>query len=269
MTSTATRGPPRASAAAGVEEAAALGRARGRAFVGDTQRPAERRPASRVQRTTASTSARRARAARLGRHPHRDSGARAPDRRSDTATAIPTGAPSRSANSSAMPGCDGDGLPARVIPRPRLGERLAEGSGGRQRAESKLPPRAHSPGGTGVPRHPRSTWSAVHRRPLRPARATGLSSPSGRQDRRALARSSFSARRVLALLRRRRDRALDLAAAQQRVDVVAVERLVLEQRLGDLLELLAVLGQDRHGALVLLHHDARGSRRRYAARCPR
>src|SRR5262249_9805011 len=77
------------------------------------------------------------------------------------------------------------------------------------------------------------------------------------QDRGPLAlRFVLVGRGVLALLGRGGDRALELAAAAERVDVGAVERLVLEERLGDLLELLAVLGQDLHRAGVLLGHDA-------------
>src|SRR5512140_2607564 len=56
----------------------------------------------------------------------------------------------------------------------------------------------------------------------------------------------------LALLGRGRDRPVDAAAAQQGVDVRTVERLVLEQGFGDLVELLTMVGQDLHRPGVLL-----------------
>ncbi|MBS1121239.1 MAG: hypothetical protein H6Q90_3467 [Deltaproteobacteria bacterium] len=59
----------------------------------------------------------------------------------------------------------------------------------------------------------------------------------------------------LALLDERGHRAVDLAATQQRIDVIAIDRLVLEQRLGDQLELLAVIAEDLGRTLVLLNDD--------------
>src|SRR5437868_11002689 len=77
-----------------------------------------------------------------------------------------------------------------------------------------------------------------------------------REDRRPLAIGLvLGLSGVLPLARCRGDRAVELLAAQQGIDVIAVERLVLEQRLGDLLELLAVPGQDLHRAAVLIGDD--------------
>src|SRR5262245_66289820 len=93
---------------------------------------------------------------------------------------------------------------------------------------------------------PRTIWARLVRATFVEPRLRGLGGrvffSQRRQDRGPLALGLvLFLLGVLALLGRRH-RAIDRLAAQQRVDVVAVERLVLEQRLGDLLELLAVVG---------------------------